>query len=867
MSIDGRAHALLTRLSAQLTGPLRKAYLQALDAMTANADFTVIEQMLRRGDVGAAVGTLLDAGRVPAQSILRARFGDMLDAGAAVTLKQGANVIAGRHFTNIVAGSPRAAAAMKRLELQFFPPIFKDTESVIRKLYTEGLNAGKNPRVIARAGRAFTGFTEYDYGILGTFEFSLRSGDYAAVLDRGLRDKRFDPLLKRAARDQRPLTEPEIGAQVQRYTERLRKWRSETWSRSAGLNAARESQLVAWLEAADAGGLETKDVVKTWITTIDGRERPAHHDANRMTVPIDALFAVDGGVQTPGQGVFNCRCTFTVRVLPKGKQAREKFLGRDDRNARAVLEPDPSKYIYPPHIITEEQKRQYRAQQRRIAKKGGGGGGAPPPIPPTPPKPAPPQTPRDIALDQLSRMKELPFTGGAEGGVTIDTIIDRKVFDNLEARKTQQVWSELLASRYTARTIPINPTFLVRTTNEFNRNGIEAEIRSLTTLGRRLSANKPIVADFRHVEYIYSGHEEIAARMLLGETKIDVHYLDLDYAQDAILRGSSLADAVQAGLTGIRWEPRIAPPPPPKPPEPPVGPKGKITYPPGMTDPKERQKYRAKLRRMAKNGIGNPPPPKGPPITAPAPGGPKKGAYPGWQPKDGWVRTSEPGTSYGGKYHEWRVYNESYERFIEMPEAQELYEKGMRISVGDKSLSRNHYGHFSPMPRHGPSHIAIRKNIELKHYGYTIGRDVDMVQEVMYHETGHAVDYWLWGSPRYPGSSFRKYWSESKEFIEAWEKDRRTWLEAKAARPAASPTLDYFGRPRQIRDGWYSTLKTLYKGYTSEDSLQKELVADLYAILHGADVLQGNIAADDVLKEFPTIVALMRRKMKGTLKR
>jgi hypothetical protein len=193
----------------------------------------------------------------------------------------------------------------------------------------------------------------------------------------------------------------------------------------------------------------------------------------------------------------------------------------------------------------------------------------------------------------------------------------------------------------------------------------------------------------------------------------------------------------------------------------------------------------------------------------------------------------------------------------------------MRISVGDKSLSRSAYGHFSPMPRRGPSHIAVRKNLPAKFYG-RVKKDVDSMQEVMYHETGHAVDYWLWGTPR-PYGSVRTYWSETQEFQAAWSKDRTAWLKKKGEFPgqsSAPPTLDYFGRPTpSATDGWYDLMTKVYTGYRGTDTLKKELVADLYAILHGADIRQGNIDSAKVLEEFPTIVALMRRKMKGKLKR
>lgn len=320
-----RAQALLDRLTTRMRGPLQRAYEKAQTAMVDKVSMSRLEALLARGDTSGALALLLDAGQVSSKSILRTQFSAVLEAGAAETLKAGANRIVGDHFVRITAGSPRAAEAMERMTSQFFPPIYQDTRKVLTQAWSDGLAAGKSPLAVARSTRQFIGLTDYDYSIMQSYQLDLRAGNYAATLDRSLRDARYDSMLRKADDAGRSLTEGEVTTLTDRYNERLVAWRSETWTRSASLNAARESQLVAWQDAADAAGLDSTETMKTWVTTMDGKERPEHADANGITVQLDDEFPVDGGVMTPGDGVYNCRCTFTVSVVPSSQSAQDKF--------------------------------------------------------------------------------------------------------------------------------------------------------------------------------------------------------------------------------------------------------------------------------------------------------------------------------------------------------------------------------------------------------------------------------------------------------------------------------------------------------------------------------------------------------------
>jgi hypothetical protein len=335
---ERRALRWLERTTAQYDSDLNRAILRALKTIAERADLDKVGALLAENDVRGAARAFLDAGTPAAQIILRGELAKLVMTTAGQTMRGDAAVLTGRAVVQTSVGSEALAQAVERLTTDYFPAIFEQTQAVLERAMADGLRSGMNPRSVAREVRQFVGMTEHDYNIVSSYELALRSGDYTNALGRELRDARFDGTLRTAREAGTTLTDEQIAQMTGRYGERLVSWRAETWSRTLTLNAAREGNLVGWRDAAAIAGVDEGQLVKTWVTTLDGRERPEHHDADGITVPVDQPFPVDGGVMVPGQGVYNCRCTFTVAILPEGKLAAKKFLQSPERNARGARE-------------------------------------------------------------------------------------------------------------------------------------------------------------------------------------------------------------------------------------------------------------------------------------------------------------------------------------------------------------------------------------------------------------------------------------------------------------------------------------------------------------------------------------------------
>ncbi|HYD52928.1 MAG TPA: phage minor head protein [Gemmatimonadaceae bacterium] len=324
-----RALRLLEERAARLTPALRKAFLQSIEAARRAADVSAAIEALQRSDIVAATDAIFGptAQRQmeddQAVSMVRAML-----RGAELTMRAEVPL---RLFVRLDGPTPPLIDAIRWIDDEVVRPDIVKSREGVAAILRSGLEQGQNPHVVARQARELIGLTEHDVSLVMSFESKLRA-DPGAALQSQLRDRRFDPTV-RAAAGLGPvqLTETQIAQQRDAFAARLLSQRAETHARTRTLNALRQGQKVAWLSAAERAGIPASDVVKTWVTTLDGRERPEHHQAHGTTVQIDQKFSVDGGVQVPGENVYNCRCTYTVRLLPSDPVKRILFLNAPER--------------------------------------------------------------------------------------------------------------------------------------------------------------------------------------------------------------------------------------------------------------------------------------------------------------------------------------------------------------------------------------------------------------------------------------------------------------------------------------------------------------------------------------------------------
>jgi hypothetical protein len=312
-----RALDTLRRRAERFTPDLRKAFLRSLERVRNASDLTTAADALRSGDVDGALLALF-----PPDA--KATLDSDLNVDAIRVMLQNAR----QTMTTEVPASFRVSidgptdavmAALDRIAARDIAPIVKGTEDGLRDVLRAGLRKGLNPIAIAKDARFAIGLSAYDISLIESFERQLR-GDPSSALGRALRDRRFDASVQRAASDDAAtLSEEQVGKMREAYTARLHRWRAETYSRTTTINALRDGQLASWQTAADDNDVPRNRMFKYWICTLDGRERPTHHDMHEQGVPIDEPWLVPGvgAVMTPGDSEYNCRCAQVIRIAPK----------------------------------------------------------------------------------------------------------------------------------------------------------------------------------------------------------------------------------------------------------------------------------------------------------------------------------------------------------------------------------------------------------------------------------------------------------------------------------------------------------------------------------------------------------------------
>jgi hypothetical protein len=182
----------------------------------------------------------------------------------------------------------------------------RDVADTVRREAERGLVDGENPRATARRIRDAVGLAPNQADAVANFRGALEVGDVSKALGYELRDKRFDGTIRRLGAG---LSPEQIDNMTEAYQRKFVAFHSETIARTTALDANKLGQELAFEQAADAGLIETARLVRRWVTTLDGRERPEHAEMDGVEVPYEEPWDVPGaGPQMyPGDGEWNCR--------------------------------------------------------------------------------------------------------------------------------------------------------------------------------------------------------------------------------------------------------------------------------------------------------------------------------------------------------------------------------------------------------------------------------------------------------------------------------------------------------------------------------------------------------------------------------
>lgn len=197
-------------------------------------------------------------------------------------------------------------AAIRTLDDKILPTLKADIRESVRRAVEAGLEAGANPRTIARGLRDVVGLSPAQELAVRNYRAQLDAGEVGAATSRQLHDARF-----RVTKD---MSAEKIDRMVTVYRKNMVAFHAETVARTATLDAFRNAQDLAWRQAIDAGLVDGDNLLKTWMQVDRPTKRESHIPLNGETVPFDQPYS--NGDMVPGEGPdeWNCACLSRVHL-------------------------------------------------------------------------------------------------------------------------------------------------------------------------------------------------------------------------------------------------------------------------------------------------------------------------------------------------------------------------------------------------------------------------------------------------------------------------------------------------------------------------------------------------------------------------
>lgn len=311
----------LLRAYDDLKPGLRRAFLESARRLSNSVDVGELKALLSQHRIDQAISYL--GSKLPSTA-----FQPLANQIAAGAIKSGQlsaqNIgIAEFQFSQI---NPKTVDFLRRYEGDLITEMTRKTRETVMQVIRQGITAGQNPLDTARDVKDLIGLTRTQAQAVANYRSALQAGSRDA-LSRGLRDRRFDSSVARAASDGAPLSREKIDNLVGRYRNRYLRYRAETIARTESIRAVSAGNHLNWQQLVESGKLDADQVVRKWVYTHDEKTRTAHRMIpemnpdgvglnDRFDTPLGPLlFPCDPSGQP--ENTINCRCTVIYRFRYK----------------------------------------------------------------------------------------------------------------------------------------------------------------------------------------------------------------------------------------------------------------------------------------------------------------------------------------------------------------------------------------------------------------------------------------------------------------------------------------------------------------------------------------------------------------------
>lgn len=352
MARDTRSNFLaeLARVSPQISDAFERAILDVRSTAQQRAIEEAIRRAVETGDIWRGVQEVRAALQLGHEFFapLDKAISDAFEAGAVwqlSTLPKKPLPNTGPLLVRFQGRHPRAEAWARTNAAALITEITEDTEEVIRETLTEAVQTSRPYRRVARDLVGQTEGNERRGGLIGLHSRQARAVRNAradlealdpAYFQRTLRDKRFDPTVRAAIREGKPLSAADVDRITGRYADRLLQARGKMISRTEGNKAMNAGRAEAMTQMIESGKVQAEAVTKIWDATPGPRTRDSHRMLNGTAVGWNGKFIspITGAAMdwphdetAPPEEVVNCRCSCRFRVDWRAvAEAREREL-------------------------------------------------------------------------------------------------------------------------------------------------------------------------------------------------------------------------------------------------------------------------------------------------------------------------------------------------------------------------------------------------------------------------------------------------------------------------------------------------------------------------------------------------------------
>lgn len=250
----------------------RKAFETGIRSLRDSFSLAEIERALNSGDLAQAAN-LINEGIVASAFIqFNREIQNAVQAGGDIASRWAR---ADKIVFDLSVTESNTARFISSYQADKIREITAQTQMNIGEIVRGGVNAGRNPRDIARTVRDSIGLTAKQEAAVENFERLLRENKREA-LNRALRDKRFDRSILSAINNQRDISEDLIQKMKQRYRERFIHKRSQYIARTEAIRLVSTGNQHFWEQAVSNEVVEEKRLKRRWLPTQDGRTREHH---------------------------------------------------------------------------------------------------------------------------------------------------------------------------------------------------------------------------------------------------------------------------------------------------------------------------------------------------------------------------------------------------------------------------------------------------------------------------------------------------------------------------------------------------------------------------------------------------------------